>query len=140
MSIGHTIKITVDDGFFGLEGFEIESEKDEDEMKPTSEMTDQELNQAIGILKGWKNYDWSSKYTLPDYCNSWEHAGGLLEEMAKPNLRPSLFYCDNFKWTCNISILEPEGRYFEHKVSIRNCVFPTRAIAEAWYEVFHDEK
>ena len=115
-------------------------------MKPVHEMTDQELNEAIArirnefdvkvvFVKIEDGYQKTEQTFFPDYCNSWQCAGELLEEMAKPNLRPSLFYCENFKWTCNISILEPEGRYFEHKVSVRNCVFPTRAIAEAWYEV-----
>jgi hypothetical protein len=97
-----------------------------------NEMTDEQLNRAIAKQLGWVNHDWSSKFTLPDYCNDWKYAGELLEEMSGCDIRPFLFYCENFKWTCNISVIESQVRCFEAKVSVRNCESPTRAISEAY--------
>jgi hypothetical protein len=86
-----------------------------------NEMTNEQLNEAIAIQRGWKPWDqlqgedaaieWRRDKTKrpPDYCNDWKYAGELLEE-----IKMDLLYC--------------EGEWF-----VTNwCSSPTRAIAETY--------
>ncbi len=109
-------------------------------MKP-SEMTDSQLNEAIakarGLLRemnGCDHIQWQVggdiKDNPPDYCNSWQYAGELLEEM--PFQTKLINYEDEGNgrefWTCNVTNLL-NGR----EVAYVQAGSPTRAIAEAWY-------
>lgn len=114
-----------------------------------SEMTDEMLNEAIVLKRGWAklethiNYPielWKNKYGLtllrsqiPDYCTSWQWAGELLEEM--PFNTKLINYEDEVNgrqfWTCSVTQHYVYGRELAYAISSS----PTRAISEAWYEV-----
>jgi hypothetical protein len=114
----------------------------------TSEMSDQELNEAIAVKRGWKKsinhkieswrtywydpkdpeqHDDGDKCSteVPNYCGKWQYVGELLEEM-----RGILYHVvqpgDIEQWACSA-----KGR----KSPMEFGCTPTRAIAEAWYEV-----
>jgi hypothetical protein len=101
-----------------------------------SEMTDQELNEAIAVKRGWVNYDWSLKYTLPNYLADGNLTVQLLEEM--PVQTRLINYEDegNGKefWTCLITNLF-NGR----EVAYTTAGTFGRAVAEAWLAVFGGE-
>jgi len=105
-----------------------------------SKFTDQELNEAIAVKRGWKKQPSGAleiyepkfirSYSAPDYCNSWQCAGELLVET--PFQTKLINYEDegNGKvyWTCDITNL-----FTGCELAYVTSGSPTRAIAEAWY-------
>lgn len=102
-------------------------------------LTDQELNEKIAVKRGWvklKN-GWyqdvhgvivGGQNKVPGYCNSFEIAYGLLDELVEEN-RIHLFMNEFEKAVC-------EAMPYDH-VEIKRVVAEnkTRAIAEMWDEV-----
>ena len=100
----------------------------------TSDMTDDQLNEAIAKKRGWKkctcewcqknstpfwiNPDENSTEDLPDITLDWNLAGALLEEMKYPGLSKRV----DGKWIC-----------FNYDETIPHIAdTPQRAICEAW--------
>ena len=109
-----------------------------------SEMTDEELNEAIALKQGWLLktcacgrpgcHDWwmtpdggvdYNQTAPPDYTHDWRLCGDLLEEM-RNKCFVSLMNgrLDNPAWVCSI-FLNPAG------IST-SAPTPKRAICEAW--------
>jgi hypothetical protein len=105
-----------------------------------SKMTDEELNEAIALKRGWKKVRilvglsierclWDNGHyqhtSAPHYTHDWRLAGELLEEMRDKCL-VSLMNgrLDNPSWLCSI---------FSNMVGISTIAdTPQRAICEAW--------
>jgi len=122
-------------------------------MKP-SELTDEQLNEEIAKLRGWKinplvidfglNADVSFKYVSPDgkcqsrcpnFCNSWEWAGELLEEMKDEGIELSFGPNHDYSPTINQWCVHFPNWNINYRGIITFSDSPTRAIAEAYLEV-----
>jgi hypothetical protein len=77
----------------------------------------------------------------PDYCNSWQWAGELLESIYEKNLHINI----RFRNKANVDADFSHGNYHNDKIEVEVCSpnipvmittnadSPTRAISEAWY-------
>jgi hypothetical protein len=98
-------------------------------------LTDQQLNEEIALKRGW-TYNNGVLYNpgnsvwhegIPDFCNSWEWAGRLLEEILNKEGSIEILH-DTFL---------VHGYHVAYRLNEDGDVAdtPTRAIAEAWNEV-----
>jgi MoaA/NifB/PqqE/SkfB family radical SAM enzyme len=109
-------------------------------------MTDQEINEAIAVKRGWKRefslmgdcYEWNQydkdskyicggEYSTPDFANDWRLAGELLEEIIEIDGSIEIvhvtFLVKGYRISCHVN---DDGDVYGS---------PTRAIAEAWLEM-----
>ena len=110
-------------------------------MKDRSSWTDEQINEAVAIKKGWKKervlvglsverVQWTNGVLSlpqpPNYTNDWNLCGELLEEMPLPSLTQRVYLLD---WAC--------WRYDRLEATKANT--PKRAICEEWLE-WEEEK
>ena len=108
-------------------------------MTDYSQMTDEQINEAIAVKRGWRrathndeNGIWDEWFTprgtrsiynrYPQYTHDWRLAGELLEEMLNCSLRR---WGD--KWCCGF--YDDKG-YLINQATVHDT--PQRAICEAW--------
>jgi hypothetical protein len=104
-----------------------------------SKLSNEKLNELIAQKSGWekifcikggKIFEWHNPdkrltYLCPDYCNSWQWAGKLLEEILKKDKVVEIIYRDFLSTGFVLSgYIDDDGNVFDT---------PTRAISEAWY-------
>ena len=85
-----------------------------------SKLSDKELNELIAKQRGWRKWRgmWASGSNPPDFCNSWQWAGELLETINNPKLARHGDF-----WICTAD----SGMAHTCRADS-----PTRAIAEAY--------
>jgi len=114
-----------------------------------NELTDEQLNEEIAKLRGWKKVEvtgglWlmfppegvdDNYHRAPDFCNSWEWAGDLLEEMKDEGIELSFGPNHDYSPTINQWCVHFPNWNIDYRGIITFSDSPTRAIAEAFYEV-----
>jgi hypothetical protein len=105
-------------------------------MTDYSGWTDEQVNGAIFIAKGWKWFDyglvwcnqnhreWGVELRVHDYTNDWRLCGGLLEEMKEADVNLQYYPTLN-KWGC-------EWIQNSYEMGDVESDTPQRAICEAW--------
>jgi hypothetical protein len=112
-----------------------------------SKLSNEQLNELIAVKRGYEVISringspvtWAIRKDgylsmiggLPDYCNSWQWAGELLEEIiAKMNLTKIVVFRDEIDH-CEAEFWLVDEKYLT--LTWHKSDSPTRAISEAWY-------
>lgn len=114
-------------------------------------MNDQELNEKIAVKRGWTHRTldinggielWTSPHgmncaeeEIPDYCNSWQWAGELLDNLKPEGVELSYGPNHDFTPTINQWCVHFPNWNVKNRGIITFADLAQRAISEAWDEV-----